>query len=95
MRLSFSKDGSVEKVAELTVAVFHGGHQLGEVQSLVVRISRWFGSMKSRNCLVVTWDRVESLRDRSRGAIIGGLGYNADRCNKPGHRKNMRTNHWN
>ena len=90
MRLSFSKDGSVEKVAELTVAVFHGGHQLGKVQSLVVRISRWFGSMKSRNCLVV-----ESLRDRSRGAIIGVLGYNADRCNKPGHRKNMRTDHWN
>ena len=40
MRLSFSKDESVEKVAELTVAVFQGGHQLGEVQSLVVRISR-------------------------------------------------------
>ena len=51
--------------------------------------------MKSRNCLVVTWNRVESLQDRSRGAIIGALGYNADRCNKPDHRKNMRTNHWN
>ena len=51
--------------------------------------------MKSRNCLVVNWDRVESLQDRSRGAIIGALGYNADRCNKPGHRNNMRTDHWN
>ena len=40
-------------------------------------------------------DRVESLRDRSRGSIIGALGYNADRFNKPDHRKNMRTNHWN
>ena len=35
MQLSFSKDGSVEKVAELTVAVFQGGHQLGKVQSLI------------------------------------------------------------
>ena len=95
MQLSFCKDGSVEKVAELTVAVFQGRRQLGEVHLLVVRISRWFGSMKSRNCLVVTWDRVESLRDRSRGAIIGALGYNADRCNKPGHGNNMRTDHWN
>ena len=51
--------------------------------------------MKSRNCLVVTWNRVESLPDRSRGAIIGALGYNADRFNKPDHSKNMRTDHWN
>ena len=32
--------------------------------------------MKSLNCLVVNWDRVESLRDRSDGSIIGCLGGN-------------------
>ena len=29
----------------------------------VVGIIRWLGSMKSRNCLVVNWNTVESLRD--------------------------------
>ena len=32
--------------------------------------------MKSRNCLVVNWNRVESLRDRSKGSIIGILSNN-------------------
>ena len=32
--------------------------------------------MKSRNCLVVNWNRVESLRERSSGSIIGCLGNN-------------------
>ena len=44
--------------------------------------------MKSRNCLVVNWNRVESLRDRSRGSIIGTLGNNelSWHCS--------RTSHW-
>ena len=32
--------------------------------------------MKSRNCLVVNWNSVESRRDRSRGSIVGTLGNN-------------------
>ena len=39
-------------------------------------MSGWFGSMKSRNCLVVNWNRVESLQYRSRGAIIVTIGNN-------------------
>jgi hypothetical protein len=39
-------------------------------------VARWLGSMKSRNCLVVNWNRVESLRDWSNGSIIGALGNN-------------------
>ena len=78
-----------------TVAVFQGRHQLGKVQSLIDPDQQVIGIDEIPQLLVVNWNRVESLRDRSRGSIIGGLGYNADRFNKPNHRKNMRTNHWN
>ena len=58
------------------LALCQGRHQLGEVQSLVNLDQQVLGSMKSRNCLVVNWNRVESRRGRSRGSIISALGNN-------------------
>ena len=55
------------------VAVFQGRNQFSEVQLLVDPDQQVIGIKKSLNCLEVNWNRVESLRWRSRSSIIGGL----------------------
>ena len=53
----FRMNGRSAEVGALVL--FQGRHQLGEVQSLVDLDQQAVGVEKSRNCLLVNWNRVE------------------------------------
>ena len=53
--------------------------------------------MKSRNCLVVNWNSVESLRDRSNGSIIDALDNNglSRHCSPIPHKSGVNADFFN
>ena len=67
-----------------TVALSLGCRHFGEGPALVDQGPQLVEAVKSSNCLLANCNNKPSLRDRSRGSIIGGLDHNGwDRRNNP------------